>query len=181
METQTPPDGSGKTAAGPAQAGTDEICQRCGRAGAGCGAQLPALYAYWNARRRGRRFPARADIDPLDLAPWLANIFLVEVDPRGTPRFRYRLSGTAVDEIHGQTLTGKSPADIRTPEVARIVEEQYEAVLARPQPRCDRLTLLDDGRVWSYERLILPLSSDDATPDMFLCGIYRVPPSGRPG
>lgn len=161
--------------AGPA---TSEICQRCGRAGAGCGAQLPGLYAYWDAKRAGRAFPARADIDPLELAPWLANIFLVEIDAaqkRGAARFRYRLSGTAVDEIHGQTLTGKTPADIKTPEVARIVERQYAEVFASRQPRCDRLTMVsDDGRYWSYERLILPLSSDGATPDMFLCGIYRL-------
>lgn len=171
MQDRTPPGGT-------ASPEGLVLCQRCGRAGAGCSAQLPALYAYWDAKRAGRRFPARADIDPLELAPWLANVFLVEIDRSGDgPRFRYRLSGTAVDEIHNQTLTGKTPGDIKTPEVASIVEQQYEEVFASRRPRCDRLTLLgQDGSYWAYERLILPLSSDGTTPDMFLCGIYRLPP-----
>lgn len=157
-------------AAGPEFA---ELCLRCQVPGQGCGSRLLELRRYWQSRRRGRPFPARSDIDPLDLTVMLPNIFLVDIEPG--PRFRYRLSGTGVDDIHGQTLTGKTPGDIKTPEVAQIVQEQYEATLRSGAPRCDHLVLHgDDGSYWHYERLILPLAADGRRIDMFLCGIYRL-------
>lgn len=148
------------------------MCAHCGPDTRNCGSRLHRLFDYWNRLRAGRRYPARADIDPLDLGPMLANVFLVDV--LDGPRFRFRVTGTAVDEIHAQTLTGKEPRDIRTPEVAELVEAQYRTVLEEGTPRCDHLVLHgSDGSYWHYERLILPLSSDGAKIDMFLCGIHR--------
>jgi len=149
------------------------FCARCPIQGEGCRRQLLRLHDYWNAKRGSRRFPARGDIDPLDLGALLPNLFLVDVLERA-PYFRYRLSGTNVDDIHGQNLTGKSPRDIKTAEVAVTVEQQYRQVVADGRPRCDHLTLLAaDHSYWHYERLILPLSDDGVRVTMLLCGIYE--------
>lgn len=94
-----------------------------------CKAQLLRLHDYWNAKRGLRSFPAREDIDPAEISDLLPNIFLIDV-LREAPHFRYRLSGTGVDEIHGQSLTGKSPRDINTAEVAAVMERQYHNSLA---------------------------------------------------
>ena len=40
---------------------------------------LRTLYDYWNERRRERRWPARADINPVDLKFALGNLSLIDV------------------------------------------------------------------------------------------------------
>lgn len=157
----------------PFDPGTVMLCRRCLAAGKQpCKASLLRLHDYWETKRGTRSFPARADIDPLDLRDLLPNIFIVDVLDEA-PHFRYRLSGGNVDEIHGQNLTGKSPRDIKTAEIAAVVEEQYRAALAERRPRCDHVKLLArDETYWHFERLILPLSDDGQTINMLLCGIY---------
>jgi hypothetical protein len=52
--------------------------------------------AYWRTKARGRRMPARADIDPAEIKPLLPDIVLlnVEWDPF---RCRVRLRGTRAE------------------------------------------------------------------------------------
>ena len=151
----------------------DSLCARCPDRGRGCRNQLLNLYEYWDRKRGGRLFPARADIDPLELGQMLPNIFLVDVLD-DAPHFRYRLSGGNVDEIHGQSLTGKTPRHIRTAEVAAAVEQRYHDIVAMRHPRCDHVTMLArDNTFWHYECLILPLSDDGQRINMLLGGIYE--------
>lgn len=150
-----------------------ELCARCSdSARQRCGNGLLRLLDYWEGKRGARPFPARQDIDPVELRDLLPHVFLIDVHA-APPRFRYRLSGTMVDEIHGQNLTGKTTEDIRTREIAVAVERQCQTVLAEREPRCDHVTLLArDQSFWHFERLILPLSDDGATINMLLCGMY---------
>lgn len=153
------------------------LCGRCiGQEPPRCRRGLRRLLYYWTVKRGDRPFPSRTDIDPLDLPDLLPNLFLVDVLPTlpgADPRFRYRLTGTRVDEIYDQNLTGKTPGDIRTVEIAIQVEQQYRQVLDDRRPRCDHVTLLArDHTFWHYERLILPLSSDGIRIDTLLGGIY---------
>jgi hypothetical protein len=149
------------------------FCARCtDEARRRCGGGLMRLYDYWNGKRGSRAFPARQDIDPVELGDLLPNVFLIDV-LQEAPYFRYRLSGSRVDEIHGQYLTGKAPRDIRTPEIAIAAESQCRQALLARSPRCDHVTLVaQDESFWHFERLILPLSDDGAAINMFLCGIY---------
>lgn len=156
-----------------------EACRRCDRAARlSCTRGLHRLYDYWNTKRGDRAFPHRADIDPLELGSHLLpHVFLIDVlpgsDESGQPHFRFRLTGTQVDEIHNQPLTGRTPADIRTPEIAQAAERQCREVVQRRAPCCDHVALLaDDQSYWHFERLMLPLSEDGDTISMLLCGIY---------
>lgn len=138
---------------------------------------LHRLYEYWDAKRGDRAYPGRADIDPLELGSHLLpHVFLIDVLPTaesGPPQFRFRLTGTRVDEIHGQPLTGRSTRDIRTPEIAQAAERQCRQVVQSGAPGCDHVVLLArDESFWHFERLILPLSDDGHTISMLLCGIY---------
>jgi hypothetical protein len=149
------------------------LCARCAHRGQTCRNRLLDLYDYWERKRGGRTFPARADIDPLDLGQMLPNLFLVDV-LAAAPHFRYRLTGGTVDQIHGQSLTGKTPRHIRTPDVASAVEQRYHEIVAARQPRCEHVALLaEDHTYWHYECLILPLSDDGARINMLLGGIYE--------
>src|SRR5690606_4182943 len=67
------------------------------------------IHAYWRARCSAGRLPGRADIDPVDLAPLLPRIYLVDVirsDDHPVLGFRYRLLGTEHLQINGRELTG---------------------------------------------------------------------------
>jgi hypothetical protein len=65
---------------------------------------LAALIAYWQALRRGHSVPARADLDPKALAPWLAMAGLVECDPDGALRFR--IGGQGLHALLGTEARG---------------------------------------------------------------------------
>ncbi|USG61918.1 PAS domain-containing protein [Sneathiella marina] len=66
---------------------------------------LIELRDYWLEKRRSRKFPARADIDPVEFPNLLPQIALVDVtyDPL---RFRYRLIGTTITAISERDATG---------------------------------------------------------------------------
>ena len=55
--------------------------------------QLRQLYSYWSERRGTRRYPRRADLDPIGLRFILGNVILVDVIGGEPPRFRIRLHG----------------------------------------------------------------------------------------
>ena len=69
-------------------------------------ARLRQLHDYWNQRRAGRRMPARADIDPLDIPRLLPNLLLIDVET-GSGRLKVRVAGTHVVEMYGSDYTGR--------------------------------------------------------------------------
>ena len=62
------------------------------------------LYRYWAARCGTRTMPARADLDPVAMKPYLPHLMLFDVVGE---RFRYRLVGTRVVQDFGRDVTGK--------------------------------------------------------------------------
>jgi len=85
--------------------------------------RLHELYAYWNDRRRGRPYPARNDVDPVDIPALLPYLSLVDV-VSGSPRFIYRVVGTKLVELLRRELTGQ-------PVGTGVKPDQIDAVLAR--------------------------------------------------
>src|SRR5215471_13459596 len=77
--------------------------------------RLKRLFAYWCAAKRGRRMPARRDLDPLDFPYALGYVMLVDV-LREPLRFRVRLHGTEITRRVFYDLTGKLLDDIPDPE-----------------------------------------------------------------
>jgi len=114
---------------------------------------------YWQGKRHGRFAPGRSDIEPSDLASCLSRIMLVDVlsAPLG---FRYRLSGTAITEMHGIELTGLSPRNLRPEEYGALIEQHY-CQCVEERPPLMHLILLDVvERTRAYARLLLPLSEN---------------------
>jgi hypothetical protein len=138
--------------------------------------RLAEIFAYWGGRRRGRRFPARADIDPLDFGVGIALISLVEVHDRqradGTLRFRYRVWGQQHTAVTGVEMTGKWLDDYPDPERREMLRQSYHDVVAAAMPRLRRRELLLGARLRAYEALLMPLGADDAgAPDMLMIGV----------
>jgi hypothetical protein len=60
---------------------------------------LGPVIAYWQSLRRGRPVPARTDLDPAGLLPFLSASGIVERDRAG--RIRFRLAGRVIAECLG--------------------------------------------------------------------------------
>jgi len=131
--------------------------------------EMNEIHAYWLAKRGQRRMPSRQDIDAVEIPRLLPNLMLIDVfhDPL---RFRYRLIGTRVVDATGEDRTGRCFDSVDFIAANPIVREQYAACVASGEPvhSLEPFYRRDSGTAYDVERLLLPLSSDDATVDVIL-------------
>lgn len=138
-------------------------------------APLQQLLDYWDGKREGRRFPFRDAIDPLELRFALGNVLLAEIVPGDRPRFRYRLWGSRLAQDYGAEMTGRHVDELSPPELAARVQQAYFDVAATGMPQRQEFDEVIEGRMFTHERLLLPLALRDA-PDqvgMIMGGIFR--------
>jgi hypothetical protein len=134
-------------------------------------ARLRRLYDYWLSKKGDRMAPPRADIFPEDIRDLLPWVFIME---RVGDRLRYRLVGESVREMYGGKLIGMFIDEVDLDHVtAAYIGEYQRAGIEGPTVKKWKFTK-NDGRHLEYERLIMPLSSDGKTVDMFFCGAVGV-------
>lgn len=132
---------------------------------------LRRLLDDWQARRRGKKLPARGDFDPVDLKYLMGKLLLVDV-LREPLRFRFRLIGTELVKRAGSDLTGRMLDEHPDPEFREHVRQRFAITVATRQPQSSIETrLVLDGRLRRYEALLLPLASDGEAVDMLMIGI----------
>jgi hypothetical protein len=134
---------------------------------------LSAMHRYWEARRGEREMPARADLHPQDMVPFLGNVFLIDVEhePR---RFRFRLIGTAVVDSYGKDLTGRYTDEVEPLLYREMIERHYNQTVDERRPTLHRISFSEHtGRAHDLVRLTLPLSDDGVTINMLvLCSVF---------
>ena len=147
--------------------------------------RLDALYDYWDRKRGSRPMPTRADLDPVEMQPWLGNLLLIDVtDGNG---FVYRLYGTAFVDSFGIDMTGHSVDELPAEQRERV-RADYEAVRVTGRPRARLYTALFEAtssglrpppksavraaQVVTWERLVLPLAGAADKVAMLLVGAY---------
>ena len=137
--------------------------------------QLPDAYlrkalAYWQSKRGERNMPRRADIDPVEMPDLLPYVRLVDVVAPG--RYRYRLVGTELEQLHGGLkFTGKFVHEALPPPLANQIVPVYDECVRERRPVFLENTFLapDRERVARHSRvLFLPLSEDDEVVSMVL-------------
>ena len=137
-----------------------------------CSIRTAALYRYWDARKRGRILPRRADIDPAEMRPWLPGLVLVDVGPDPQRQIVYRVVGTAVCTHRGYDPTGRPVQEGLYGNVRSEVLENYRIVIDEQSIVFDyNPTSSRSGHAREVGTLFLPLSSDGATVDKIL--IYQ--------
>lgn len=147
---------------------------------------IARLYDYWLSRRNGHRFPARADLDPIDMKYALGGITIFEVH-RDTPvpgrrRFRYRLIGSAIVARDGFDHTGKWLDDLPLKQYRHLLLGRLEMLAADPAPLLVHNKQFYDERWYDYEALWLPLATDHENVDMLMaCQVFADRPSGHVG
>ncbi len=129
--------------------------------------RLVRLYRYWDAKRQGRPYPARRDIDPLDFPYVLGQMMLIDVayDPL---RFRFRLYGTELVDRMGFDMTGKMLEEHPLPEFRDFLERGWREVLDTGRPAHVFFNRFVDDRARRFESLRLPLATDGAKIDMIM-------------
>lgn len=133
--------------------------------------KLRRLYEYWSQRRGDRRWPARADLDPVDMSFVLGNVILVEVLPDAPSRYRIRLHGSTLAHRVGYDLTGKMLDDMPVPEFRDLSRRSFDKVVGTGEPLHVVNNRMVDDRMQSYESILMPLSSDGDRVDMLLIGL----------
>ena len=135
---------------------------------ADCHERVRAIYRYWDGKRRGRRMPARADLDPVDIPRFLPDISLVDVVPDAR-KYVYRLIGTNEAAMRGRDPTGKPVGEAYFGTSKQSVFLNYDAVTETRAPRLDRdPSITADNRFIQHESIFLPLSDDGENVSMIL-------------
>lgn len=132
--------------------------------------KLAALHRFWQAKCGARVLPKRGDIDVTELAPWLGNLMLLQVEEGGRDFF-YRVYGTTIAEYFGRDLTGRRTSSL-TPEIRQVVGEEYGEAIAHARPYIvTRQRSVHSAHV-RMSKLILPLGPERTRVDHLLVGVY---------
>lgn len=132
--------------------------------------KLATLLAFWRGLVPSG-LPGRQHLDPIAIGTaLLPYVFLADVLDGGQ-RFRWRLIGTHIVSHAGTDDTGKELGATVGPGTRDAILGHYRQVAQNRQPLCHRSEFVgQDGRVYRYDRLLLPMASDGATVDMILGG-----------
>ena len=131
-----------------------------------CSPLVQEAWAYWNLKRGDRRMPSRKDIDPVEIPRLLSSTALVDVlrDPLD---FRFRLLGTAIDNISARNMRG-----VRFSELPYLMDgnkgwADYTYVVSTGLPlTTDRPYIGKSKMVVRLTDSLFPLSEDGETVNM---------------
>ena len=133
--------------------------------------RLQQLYDYWRALVRGKRLPARADVDPTAIAPSVLPFVVLADVVDGGRRIHFRLVGTNMVAEWGQDFTGRHIDEIMHGSYREFLEGLFADVVAN---RCAVLSesafRWDVGGAIRTRRLFMPLAADGHTVDTVLIG-----------
>ncbi len=122
---------------------------------------VAALVKHWQGLCGARKYPARRDIDPLQLRPYLGYISIIEV--RDNPlAFIYRLFGSGLVEYLRHDPTGKSVLELPPVELGQCIFRQLQETIQAGEPSFFRTEVSygSPRRRSGAARLVLPLSED---------------------
>ncbi len=128
-----------------------------------------SLLAHWQNLCGTRKQPARREIDPAQLRPYLG--FLCILDVRDQPEdFIFRLFGTGISDFMNMDLTGRSVRDFQPAELGERIFTQIKDVVEAGRPALYRMEVSRDKppRTTASYRLLLPLSDDGTAIDHVL-------------
>ena len=115
--------------------------------------------------------PARADISPAQIKPYLPHILLADVVDEGSD-FRYRLVGTSLQPFFLTEPSGKLMSETIAPfgeDTLKATLDAYRGVVGHRAP----MRLTGSGSWFGqdpkqFDAFLAPLSDDDATVNMIL-------------
>jgi hypothetical protein len=126
---------------------------------------LRRVWDILEAKRQGRTFLRRSDIDPGELVFVLPLIGLIEVH-QPPLRFRHRLVGTGYRDALGFEATGLWTEEWPHLEQRALIVRCYVATVEAREAIGFRTEFGGDKKHLRYEALLMPLAADGETIDM---------------
>ncbi|MGQ9365450.1 PAS domain-containing protein [Azospirillum sp. ST 5-10] len=139
---------------------------------------LNRLLDFWLAKCSSGNPPVSSTISPSELRPWKDHIVIFEVI--GEDDFVYSYYGRALAAAWGHSRLGHTLEALPEPQRVLLTAE-YEAALRERLPLARVYTGNFDGRDRTFERLVLPLSSDGVAVDKLLVAAYELAPDRPAG
>jgi hypothetical protein len=127
------------------------------------------VFRYWDRVRGDRTMPSAADIDFLELRPWLPGIVMIEVADGSERELIYRVVGERAVRLRGYDPTGMTVAKAGFGRSIAYVLANYGIVIDRQIPLYGwNEAGQSDGRSRVSGSLLLPLSADGRKVDRVL-------------
>ncbi len=146
-----------------------DICEREFLATPPAEPVVRSLWDYWDGLRDGCVGPPRGLIDPAQIAKHLSQLLILDFEPGNPVRFRYRLSGTQADGIHGHALTGAYVDTLHPPSFSALLQADLEKIVTTGAPQYVRLNFINSvGNSRGYNVLRMPLSENGIDVDRVL-------------
>ncbi len=133
--------------------------------------RLRDMHAYWEDKRAGRAFPARADVSPAEIVSHLPSLFLVDVMPPGLAigDFRVRLMGTALNELFARDFTGISLEGAFAERSAAAIGKLFGIVCQLRRPlRLYGSATFAQAPATEIEAVLMPLTTGSGAVDMVM-------------
>ncbi len=134
--------------------------------------RLREMLAYWEGKRIGKPFPARADVSPADIVSHLPSVFLVDAAPPALAltHFRVRLMGTALNELFARDYTGRTLEHEMSEKSAAAVAKVFGIVcqLRRPLRLHGQAVFANAGQPTALEAVLMPLTTGSGSVDMVM-------------
>lgn len=129
------------------------------------------LIDYWQAARVATGLPPRTAVDPGAFADLLPQVFILGRE--GPGRYRFRLSGGFVADLHGRELKGEQALPLWSRKDRARVQAAIELCRGAADPIVINASVRSDGVApFPMEVLIAPLAGPGGEPDRFL-GLYQ--------
>ena len=131
---------------------------------------LSALLTLWERKRRGRLAPQRRDFAAEDLHLWFGNLMVIDVVDGGRD-FLYRVYGTDIATAYGHDMTNRYCSEFPAP-IAEFVLVELPRDRHEMRPMFCEHTPPIEISVYTWQRLILPLSEDGTSISQILVALY---------
>lgn len=126
--------------------------------------RISSILDYFDSKTAGRRFPARSDIDPLELKEYLPEVALFKLvyDSVGiVDDFHVTLQGTRLDDFYGRIKNYKDFKDKNPIVLERIMQSCRHCVAVR-EPIVVTANALSPNKDFVKIRILyVPLSADN--------------------
>lgn len=134
--------------------------------------RLREMLTYWEGKRAGKPFPARADVSPADIVSHLPSVFLVDATPPALSlaHFRVRLMGTALNELFARDFTGRTLEREMSEKSADAIAKVFGIVcqLRRPLRLHGSAIFANEHPATAVEAVLMPLTTGGTAVDMVM-------------
>jgi hypothetical protein len=134
--------------------------------------QVAQLIRHWQSLAPAPGLlPGRQHFDPLRVRQLLPHLWLVDVVPDDSRRFRARLVGGALVDAGVPIRRGRFLSDVMTPEERTRAGDLFDRIVSQRHVDWRRgpPVLGHMKHIYALERAMMPMATDGSTVDMLLC------------